>query len=114
MFKRDVLLLLVLCLLACNSTEEKTRDTGKLHKPAMHTVIIQQMKFVPDTLSVQAGDTITWINRDIVDHNVTENKQNGWTSGLLPVGATWKMAASSNAVYVCTIHPGMAGKITVP
>lgn len=38
---------------------------------AMDTVIIKGMAFSPSELRVHKGDTVVWINEDIVAHNVT-------------------------------------------
>jgi plastocyanin len=35
-------------------------------KPVTHTVIIDGSRFEPETLSVMAGDTVVWVNKDVV------------------------------------------------
>jgi plastocyanin len=77
------------------------------------TVIIRQMKFTPADLSVNEGDTVVWINSDIVDHNITEEGSKEWSSGNLAAGKTWKMVAVKNADYFCSIHPVMKGRLSV-
>ena len=32
------------------------------------------MQFQPAVLTIKKGDTVTWINKDFVDHDVTEEK----------------------------------------
>ena len=54
--------------------------------PKVHIVEIKQMKFQPAELIVQKGDTVVWINNDIVAHDVTEEPSKAWTSSLMPVG----------------------------
>jgi plastocyanin len=71
------------------------------------------MKFQPAQLTVSIGDTVMWINKDIVTHNVTEEKNATWASPPLPFGATWKMAVTQNADYYCSIHITMKGKLIV-
>ena len=40
-------------------------------KPKTHTVTIEAMRFQPETLTVAAGDTIVWVNKDVVPHTAT-------------------------------------------
>ena len=78
-----------------------------------HTVEIKQMKFVPENIKVHAGDTIAWINNDIVVHDITEEKNKEWTSSPLPIGSTWRRVIDKSADYFCSIHVVMKGKIVV-
>ena len=40
-------------------------------KPKTHTVTIEGMRFQPEMLTVERGDTIVWVNKDIVPHTAT-------------------------------------------
>lgn len=103
------------CLCSCITPEERALEAEAKIKLAIrvHTVVIQQMKFMPEDLTVNTGDTVIWINRDIVDHNVTEEVGKEWTSGNMPSGSSWKMAVVKSAAYFCTIHPVMKGSLSV-
>lgn len=81
--------------------------------PKVHIVEIKEMKFQPAQLSVAKGDTVVWINRDLVTHDVTEEKNNQWSSKALPSGTSWRMVFRQSADYYCTIHQVMKGKILV-
>jgi len=78
-----------------------------------HSVEIRQMKFAPAEVRVHKGDTIAWINNDIVVHDITEEKNKEWSSSALPIGSTWKKIADKSADYFCSIHVVMKGKIVV-
>lgn len=80
-------------------------------KPKVVTVEIKDMKFVPDTVTVNKGDTIMWINKDMVAHDVTEESLGAWRSGKLKSGASWKLVVPGEASYFCSIHAVMKGKI---
>ncbi len=80
---------------------------------AIDTIIIKGMMFNPSELHVRKGDTVVWINKDIVPHNVTDFPGNKWTSGTLSINSTWKKQIDQSFVYYCSIHPTMKGKITV-
>jgi len=81
--------------------------------PISYTVEIKAMKFEPEEIKVHAGDTVTWINRDMVAHNVTEEGTKIWTSDVLSPDKSWRMAVTKSADYYCNIHTGMKGKIIV-
>lgn len=87
-------------------------ETEKM-KPKVHTVEIRLMKFQPAELIVQKGDTVVWINHDIVAHDVTEESGKAWTSSLIPVGKSWSLVVTQSADYYCSIHVVMKGKVVV-
>ncbi len=93
-------------LRACSNETEKVI-------PKVHTVEIKQMQFQPAELMVQKGDTVVWINNDIVAHDVTEDPGKAWTSSLMPVGESWKMVVNESVDYYCSIHVVMKGKLVV-
>jgi len=81
--------------------------------PELHIIEIKDMKFQPEEISVKKGDTIMWVNRDMVTHCVTEENKKAWTSSNIATGASWKMVVEINADYFCAIHQVMKGKIIV-
>jgi plastocyanin len=96
----------VILLISCSPVQEKAI-------PKVHTVEIKQMKFQPAELTVQKGDTVVWINLDIVAHDVTEESNKAWTSSILPSGKSWSMVATQSSNYYCSIHVVMKGKLKV-
>jgi plastocyanin len=107
------MLFIIRGVFACSTPEERVKQIQKATGTKTHTVVIQQMKFAPAELIVNEGDSVTWINRDIVDHNVTEEANKQWTSGNLPLGKTWSMVVIKSANYFCSLHPVMKGSVTV-
>ena len=67
--------------------------------------------FTPKTVSVGKGGKVTWTVRKGV-HNV-EGK--GFSSPLMSKGRKFSRTFKSRGTYgyVCTIHPGMKGKVVV-
>lgn len=82
---------------------------------ASQTVTIQSFAFNPPTVTVQVGDSVTWMNRDSVPHTSTSDVPTVWDSGLLSQGQsfpfTFTMAGSF--AYHCTVHPFMHGSVMV-
>jgi plastocyanin len=71
------------------------------------------MQFKPAALKVHKGDTIVFINKDMLTHDVTETSAQLWKSPALVGGKSWHMVASQSGGYYCSFHPVMKGQITV-
>ena len=80
---------------------------------ATHTVVIEGVKFEPESLTVNRGDTIVWVNKDPFPHTVTA--KGAFDSHDIAAGKSWKYTArkSGEFPYVCTLHPNMHGMLTV-
>jgi plastocyanin len=94
-------------------TEIADAPSSSDKKPKVHTVEIKQMKFEPAILNVRKGDEVIFINRDIVDHDVTEQNTKAWTSSKLSTGASWHTIVTKSELYYCSIHLVMKGRIIV-
>jgi plastocyanin len=118
-FLRSSLLVLgsVVFLNGCSSSSDEENSTPPEREektaPSLYTVQIEQMKFLPADISVHVGDTIMWINNDMVAHDVTEEKGNAWTSSLLQPGQSWKLVVKTGADYYCSIHQVMKGSFEI-
>jgi plastocyanin len=77
-----------------------------------HIIEIKQMTFSPANIVVKKGDRITFVNHDMVTHDITEAKK-AWSSAPLLIGKSWSMTVTQTAAYYCSIHPVMKGKIIV-
>jgi plastocyanin len=79
-----------------------------------HQVAIEGMKFVPERVEVAVGDSITWINRDLVPHTVT-NAAKSLESGTIATNGKWRYVVRRKGEidYVCRFHPGMRGTLVV-
>lgn len=76
------------------------------------TVLISQMKFVPETITINQGDTVLFINKDIVPHNAVQ-VDSTWYSPTLNNGDSWRYVPEKSDDYYCSIHLVMKGKIIV-
>lgn len=90
---------------------QPTSDTKAVSGP--DTVVISGMKFNPQHLTIQKGDTVVWFNNGIVVHDVTVDSLATWTSDSIQVGETWSKVPKEEFDYFCSIHPTMKGSITV-
>ena len=78
------------------------------------SVEIHNFQFVPATLTVTAGTTVTWTNDDTTPHTVTEQNRLFHSAGLDTKDTfSYKFTTPGEFVYRCTFHPMMVGRIVV-
>ncbi|MGW6935236.1 cupredoxin domain-containing protein [Lentzea sp. NPDC054927] len=79
-------------------------------------VEIMGYAYQPATLTIAAGDTVTWTNHDTAPHNVvvTDGPEK-FTSPNLQQGQTYSYTFSKSGTYsyYCSIHPDMKASVTV-
>jgi len=78
-------------------------------------VTMQGLRFHPASVTAHVGQAIVWTNADSVDHNVTATSGATFHSRAFGHGTTYRFvpARPGTLRYVCTLHPGMNGSITV-
>ena len=80
------------------------------------TVTLRNIAFSPQNLSVARGTTVTFTWRDErTAHNVVSKGTKRFASiATRETGSrSRKFAKAGTYRYVCTLHPGMSGRITV-
>jgi plastocyanin len=77
-------------------------------------VKITDLAFLPTEVTARVGDTIQWVNDDIVDHTATATKGGEWDV-MIVAGkqAEQQLTRAGEIDYFCRFHPFMTGKITV-
>jgi plastocyanin len=106
LYKSTIGLLAIVLLFSCSPAKQKNAYQS-------HIVKISRMQFQPAVLTLQKGDTVVFVNEDLVAHNVTELSNKAWSSSTLPSGQSWKMVVNRSAQYYCSIHPTMKGSLVV-
>jgi plastocyanin len=78
------------------------------------TVEIRDFDFFPRELTVSTGTEITWVNRDGVPHDATD-EGGEWATAMLnqSESATITFDSEGSYRYICTIHPNMQATLTV-
>jgi plastocyanin len=98
-------------------TRFEVRANAPLVKPkpaAANAARIEGFAFRPGTITVNAGATVRWANRDPAPHTVTA--ANGtFTSKTLARGGVYarRFPKAGRYAYVCALHPGMKGAVVV-
>jgi plastocyanin len=79
-----------------------------------HTVVIEGTSFQPARLTVAAGDTVVWINKDPFPHTATSTT-GAFDSGSIAPDKSWKfkLVKKGDLDYICTLHPTMKARLTV-
>jgi plastocyanin len=102
--------LLALVLAACATDEASPAATRA--DAGGSTVTIEDMAYTPETLTVPAGTTVTWVWRDrAIAHDV---KGPGFKSKVMAEGTfSHRFDKPATYDYLCTLHPNMKGTIEV-
>jgi plastocyanin len=81
---------------------------------AASTVRIENFSFVPDTITVPVGTTITWENGDDIPHSIVLSDKSFRSKPLdTHDTAMFKFTKVGEITYFCGLHPHMQGKIIV-
>ena len=78
--------------------------------------ITDDMKFDPEDLTINVGDTVTWTNNDGMGHTATSTDEPAsFDSGNIDAGATWSFTFTEAGTYnyKCDYHIKMTASITV-
>jgi plastocyanin len=77
-------------------------------------VKIDNFSFGPASVTVSAGTTVTWTNRDDIPHTVVSDDK-VFKSKVLDTDEkfSYKFAKPGTYPYFCSVHPKMTGKVIV-
>jgi plastocyanin len=89
-------------------------DPASAQQAQTYTVEMSKLKFMPDTITVHVGDTVVFVNKDIVPHTATQ-KPAGWDSSTIKKDGSWTFRAEAAGSFdiICRFHPVMKGKLVV-
>ncbi|HEY2188607.1 MAG TPA: cupredoxin family copper-binding protein [Caldimonas sp.] len=78
-----------------------------------HEIVIQGLRYVPETLKVRRGDVVVWTNKDPFPHTATA--KGAFDSKPIAEGHSWRWTATraGTFAYVCTLHSNMKGSLQV-
>lgn len=80
-----------------------------------NTVTIDNFSFTPASLTVKAGTTVTWTNKDDIPHGVAATNNAFKKSAALDTDESFSFtfATPGTYQYFCYLHPKMVGTIVV-
>lgn len=81
--------------------------------PAPHTVVIDGTRYEPAAITVEKGETVTFVNKDPFPHTVTAAGK--FDSREIAANGKWTYRATTAGEFpfICTLHPNMKGTLTV-
>jgi plastocyanin len=95
------------------------RDKAPKPKPkaiaaASGSVTIVDFNFSPGTITVNVGDTVTWVNNGPTPHSATSSS-GAFDTGIFPEGESRSHTFNGAGTfsYICTPHPNMRGTVVV-
>ena len=79
------------------------------------TVSIDNFSFGPQTLTVKAGSTVTWTNKDDIPHGIGATNNAFPKSKALDTDDSYSFTFTTPGTYqyFCYLHPKMVGSIVV-
>jgi plastocyanin len=78
-------------------------------------ISIDNFTFTPQTLTVKAGTTVTWTNRDDIPHGIAADNNAFARSKALDTDDSYSFTFTTPGTYkyFCYVHPHMTGTIVV-
>lgn len=77
------------------------------------TITMEKLVISPAEVSAKVGDTIEWVNKDVLAHTATA--QNGDFDVMLPANksGSFVLKKAGTVPYYCRFHPNMKATLTV-
>jgi len=116
----SLMVILMTCVIACSKDDTEDMDMNNGNNgntggtPGTNQVLIQGMAFDPATITVKAGTTIKWTNKDDVAHTVSSDSS-VFESGSMSMGTSFSYTFSTPGTfpYHCAPHPSMTATVVV-
>jgi plastocyanin len=91
-----------------------TTKAGGATTAASGSVTIKDFSFGPASITVHAGDTVTWTNQGPTSHSATADN-GSFDTGVFAAGGSKShtFSAPGTFAYHCTPHPFMTGTVRV-
>ena len=88
---------------------------GWAQDPVASAVSIHNFTFTPQTLTVKAGTTVTWNNKDDIPHGIASDNNAFRRSKALDTDDKFAFMFTTPGTYqyFCYLHPYMKGTIVV-
>ncbi len=104
-----------LVLAACGGGDEDPAATSEAQEASATTEVdISDFKYVPEAITVAAGDTVTWTNSDEAPHTATADDE-AFDTGDLDLGDEGEITFDEpgSYPYYCRFHAFMRGTVEV-
>jgi plastocyanin len=101
--------------LALSAIGGETKASEAATGGSQNRIEIKDFHFEPQTLTVKAGEKITWVNKDEEPHTVVSVEKQFKKSTALDTDQEFTITADKPGTYTyfCSVHPKMTGTIIV-
>ncbi|MGE5499035.1 MAG: plastocyanin/azurin family copper-binding protein [Syntrophothermus sp.] len=120
LFLLPVIFLVFIFYSGCKKSDTSTNPNPGTGNSNQNQVLMQGNRFSPAGISVTAGTTVTWVNKDSYAHTVTSGSPGSpdgkFDSGTIEANGTYsyKFDTKGTFSYYCKIHQDiMTGTVTV-
>jgi len=88
---------------------------ARAQSPAAAAISIDNFTFNPQSLTVKAGTTVTWTNKDDIPHGIAATNNAFKRSQALDTDDSYSFTFTTPGTYqyFCYVHPHMTGTIVV-
>jgi plastocyanin len=109
------LALVILGLAACGGDDGDQGGSSQACASGSVEIAMKDLKFEPEDATANVGQEICWFNEDTIAHNAVDEEGGAFESELFDKGQTFTATVDTPGTinYVCTVHPGMTGTLTI-
>jgi plastocyanin len=76
-------------------------------------ILMDKMAYIPLEVSAKVGDTIEWVNNDILIHTATA-RNGDWDITIAPRKTERLVLKKGGTIeYFCRFHPNMKGRVAI-
>jgi plastocyanin len=76
-------------------------------------ITIEKLVYSPADAHARVGDTITWINKDVLAHTATARNGDFDVTIAANKSATLVVKKPGDLVYYCRFHPNMTARLAI-
>ena len=105
--------LIIILIYGCGNKNNTDNVQGE------NDIWIKNLSFIPDTLNIPVGTTVTWVNQDSAAYTVTGrdsvNSKILFDSGSIPGNDTFNFTFNNSGVYhyYCKNHPELMNGVII-
>lgn len=98
---------------------DQSTDSSQGSESNAKRITISNLSFSPESVTIQSGTTVRWVNNDKVEHAIATVDGSGspdtFDSAKIAVGAAYTLQLNKPGTYkyYCKLHPDMKGEIIV-
>jgi plastocyanin len=102
-------------LALCVTAGRKVQSLPQQPSSAPVEVKIDNFTYTPVTVTIAAGTTVKWTNRDDIPHTVVSEDKATFKSKALDTddSFSYTFVKTGTYTYFCSIHPKMTAKVVV-